>query len=356
MNILILSTGKPSKYLTDALTERNHTYECYAPDELYLLVSDSVNGYDKLFAENTQKEPKKLHLRNFDAVMTRLGGGGEYGLTVLSHIVENLGIYSAQTASGIKTASNKMWTSQAVSKAGLRSPVTIFAKNPVNIPFLIKAVGGLPCVVKTPYGSQGTGVVKMENEQQTKATLELLHGKGIDTLLQKYIEGGGKDYRVIVIGDKVICTMERSSKDGFKANLSQGGDGKSVELSQEYKDFAVKASKAIGLDFSGVDIMISDKGGKAYLIEINSNPGTGSIDICKHNWFVDWVKFLESKVASKSNTNQNNNQGVKSFAQWLNDGANDARQGKPCIIPTDYNKEIRLAYSNGWDMENKLKL
>ena len=355
MNILILSTGKPSKHLTDALTQRNHTYECYAPDELYLLVSDSVNGYDKLFAENGQKEPKRLNSRTFDAVMTRLGGGGEYGLTVLNHIVENLGIYSAQTANGIKTASNKMWTSQAVSKAGLRSPVTIFAKNPVNISFLIKAVGGLPCVVKTPYGSQGTGVVKMENEQQTKATLELLHGKGIDTLLQKYIEGGGKDYRVIVVGDKVICTMERTSKDGFKSNLKQGGEGRNVELSQEHKDFAVKASKAIGLEFSGVDLMISNTDKKAYLIEINSNPGTGSIDICKHNWFIDWIKLIESKVTHTSNTSQNN-QGIKSFAQWLNDGANDARQGKPCIIPIDCSKEIKLAYSQGWDMENKNKL
>ena len=351
MNILILSTGKPSKHLTDALTERKHTYECYSPDELYLLVSDSVNGYDKLFAENGQKEPKRLNSRTFDAVMTRLGGGGEYGLTVLSHITENLGIYSAQTANGIKTASNKMWTSQAVSNAGLRSPVTIFAKNPVNISFLIKAVGGLPCVVKTPYGSQGTGVVKMENEQQTKATLELLHGKDIDTLLQKYIEGGGKDYRVIVVGDKVICTMERSSKDGFKANLSQGGDGKSVELSQEHKDFAVKASKAIGLEFSGVDIMISNTDKKAYLIEINSNPGTGSIDICKHNWFIDWIKLIESKVTPTSNTSQNN-QGIKSHAQWLNDGYNDAKQGKPCVIPIDCSKEIKLAYSQGWDMVN----
>ena len=320
MNILILSTGKPSKHLTDALTERKHTYECYAPDELYLLVSDSVNGYDKLYAENGQKEPKKLHLRGFDAVMTRLGGGGEYGLTVLNHITENLGIYSAQTADGIKTASNKMWTSQVVSKAGLRSPVTIFAKNPVNISFLIKAVGGLPCVVKTPYGSQGSAVVKMENEQQTKATLELLHGKGIDTLLQKYIEGGGKDYRVIVVGDKVICTMERSSKDGFKANLSQGGEGKSVELSQEHKDFAVKASKAIGLDFSGVDIMISNTDNKAYLIEINSNPGVGSVNICKHNWFSDWLKLIESKVTPTQRPNSEKSNEMTNDSMILNSG------------------------------------
>ena len=346
LHILILSTGKPSKHLIDAIESRWHTWECYAPDELYLLVSDSVNGYDKLYAENGQKEPKKLHLRGFDAVMTRLGSSNEYGLTVLSHITENLDIYSAQTANGIQTASNKMWTSQAVSKAGLRNPVTVFAKNPTNIPFLIRSVGGLPCVVKSVRGSQGTGVVKMENEQQTKATLELLHGKGIDTLLQKYIEGGGKDYRVIVVGDKVICTMERSSKDGFKANLSQGGQGRSVELIQEHKDFAVRASKAIGLDFSGVDIMV-DKRGKAYLIEINSNPGTGSIDICKHNWFVDWIKLIEQNVNQKQNLSRNQGS-IKSNALWLNDGYKDADNGVGLNIPKGYSKDVIQSYVDGF--------
>ena len=305
LHILILATGTVSKHLTDAIKNGGHTFEVYAPDELYLLVSDSILGYDRLYAEQGEEQPKRLHLKNFNAVMTRLGNGGEYGLTVLRHLTENIGLYSAQSAEGIKIASNKMWTSQTVSKAGLRSPITVFAKNPQNISFLIDKVGGLPCVVKTPYGSQGTGVIKMENYQQTKATLELLHSRGIDTLLQAYVEGGGKDYRVIVVGEKVVCTMERSSDDGFKANLSQNGKGKKVTLSQEHQDFCVKASKAIGLDFSGVDIMISNKDKKAYLIEINSNPGTKSIEICNHNWFVDWVKFLEKMAGDKNSATQN---------------------------------------------------
>lgn len=301
MNILILSTGKPCKYLTDAIESRGHSYETYTPDELYILISDSVTGNDRIYQENGQEKPKRLHLKDFHAVMTRLGGGGEYGLLVLQHLSENLGIYSAQSPNGIRIASNKMTTSMKVSTAGVRSPITVFAKNPENISFLIEKVGGLPCVVKTPYGSQGKGVIKMENYQQTKATLELLHSRGIGTLLQQYIEGGGKDYRVIIVGNKAVCAMERSSNDGFKANLSQSGTGKKVILSQEHQDFCVMASKSVGLDFSGVDIMISNKDGKAYLIEINSNPGTKSIEICNHNWFIDWVKFLEENAGGKSN-------------------------------------------------------
>jgi ribosomal protein S6--L-glutamate ligase len=215
-------------------------------------------------------------------------------------------------------------------------------------------VGGLPCVVKTPYGSQGTGVIKMENYQQTKATLELLHSRGIDTLLQQYIEGGGKDYRVIVVNDKVVCVMERSSADGFKANLSQSGSGKSVTLSEEHKAFCVRASKAISLDFSGVDIMISNKDGKAYLIEINSNPGVKSIDICKHNWFEDWVKFLETKNHKRLASNAPD-LSTKSSTMWYNVGYNEGINGHACNIPTiESNSDIdKSNYVLGWELGRK---
>jgi ribosomal protein S6--L-glutamate ligase len=296
LHFLVLSTGRLSRRLIKAIESRGHTYECYSPKEFYLLVSDSKNGKDRIFVENGEDTPKELFTSKFNAVITRLGGGGEYGFTVLQHLTDNCNLYSPQRAGSIRIASNKMWTTQKVSAAGLLSPTTVFAQNPKNIKFLIEKVGELPCVAKTPYGSQGTGVIKMIEPAQTIDTLELLQNKDIDILLQTYIPAGGKDYRAIVVGDKVVCTMLREAKDGFKANLSQGGSGKKVELSKEHQDFCVKASKAIGLEFSGVDLMISNEDNKAYLVEINSNPGTRSIDICGINWFVNLVEFIESKV------------------------------------------------------------
>ena len=313
LKIFILSTGTPSRRLIKAIESRGHTYERYNPKELYLLVSDSINGKDRLFAENGEDEPKELFPKDFDAVMTRLGGGGEYGLTVLQHLTDNIGLYSAQRAGSIRIASNKMWTTQKASAAGLNSPVTVFAKNPKNIPFLISQVGDLPCVLKTPYGSQGTGVIKMVDYQQTTATIELCNSKEIDTLLQMYIPAGGTDYRAIVVGDKVVCTMLRIAKDGFKANISQGGEGKNVVLSEAHQKFCVDASKAIGLKFSGIDIMISNQDSKAYLVEINSNPGTKSIDICSHNWFIDWVELIEKEVTAKTKETATANMSVGSL-------------------------------------------
>jgi ribosomal protein S6--L-glutamate ligase len=297
LRILIICTGKPSKRLIQAIENRGHTYEYFEPSELYLVISDEIRKDDRVYFQISKKnKPIILDLKNFNAIITRIGNGGEYAYTVLEHLTKNLGIYSVQNANANRIASHKGWTSQLVSVAGLRSPKTLLFKEPQDIDFMIEQVGPFPIVLKTPRGSQGSGVALMENKQQLTSTLELLHSKNVETLLQQYIEGGGTDYRVIVLNGKVLCTMKRTSADGFKANLSKKGKGELVKLSKEHEEFCIKASKAIDLNFAGVDVMISDKDDKIYLIEINSNPGTKSIEICEHNWFIDWVELLEEKV------------------------------------------------------------
>ncbi len=300
LHILVLCTGKPSKRLIQAIESRGHTYEYFEPSELYLVISDEINKNDRVYFQESKKfKPKLLDLKVYNAIVTRIGNGGEYAYTVLEHLTKNLGIYSVQNANANRIASHKGWTSQLVSVAGLRSPKTILFKEPKDIDFMVEQVGPFPIVLKTPRGSQGSGVALMENKQQLTSTLELLHSKNVETLLQQYIEGGGTDYRVIVLNGKVLCTMKRTSADGFKANLSKKGKGELVKLSKEHEEFCIKASKAIDLDFAGVDVMISDKDGKIYLIEINSNPGCKSIEICEHNWFLDWIELLEEKVLGK---------------------------------------------------------
>ncbi len=296
LNILILCTGVPSKHLTKAILERGHSYTYAEPDELYLIISDSVKGNDRVYLKDGDKKPKRLKLDDFNAIITRLGACGEYGYTVLEHLTKNMGIYSVQDANAIRIASHKGHTTQLVSIAGIRTPKTVLYKSPNDIDFMLEQVNGLPCVLKTPRGSQGNGVHLIETKEQAKTMLELSHSQSISTLLQQFVEGGGTDYRVIVLNGKVLCTMKRTSADGFKANLSKKGKGEIVKLSKEHEEFCIKASKAIGLEFSGVDVMIGNEDKKIYLIEINSNCGTKSIDITNHNWFVDWVELLEEKV------------------------------------------------------------
>jgi ribosomal protein S6--L-glutamate ligase len=305
LNFFVLATGSASKHLVKAIEDRGHSYDTHDPNNLYLFVSDSINGYDRIYNGSPKLEaPARILAKNYDAVISRLGGGLEHGASILRHLTENLSIYCAQTPDGLETASNKLKTTQKLSSKGLKVPVTTYAKNPIHIEFLIKKIGGLPAVGKMIRGSQGNGVFILETPQAANTSLQSFYNLNASMKLQKFIESGATDIRAIVVGDKVAVAMERSGKKDFRANISQGGSGKKIELSAEDVEICVRAAKAVDLEFAGVDI-IKDKDGKTYIIEINGNPGTKIIDITGHNYFLDLVKHVEEKVGKREKQQDN---------------------------------------------------
>ncbi len=300
LNFFVLATGQTSKHLVKAIEDRGHTYDKHNPDDLYLFVSDSINGYDRIY-NGSQKldQPSRIMSKNYQAIISRLGGGLEHGASILRHLTENLNIYCAQSADGLETASNKLKTTQKLSVKGLKVPVTTYAKNPIHIDFLIKKIGGLPAIGKMIRGSQGNGVFIMETPQAANTALQSFYNLNVSMKLQKFIESDATDIRAIVVGDKVAVAMERKGKKDFRANISQGGSGKQVTLSQDDIDICVQAAKCLGLEFAGVDL-IKDKNGTSYIVEVNGNPGTKIIDITGHNFFNDLIIHIENKVEKRN--------------------------------------------------------
>jgi ribosomal protein S6--L-glutamate ligase len=145
--------------------------------------------------------------------------------------------------------------------------------------------------------------------------------------------------------------MERHGKKDFRANVSLGGSGKLVTLSEQDQAICVKASQLLGLDFSGVDIM-KDKKGNTYVIEVNGNPGTKIIGITEHNYFVDLIQMIEKKVNS-GKVNQNRSIEDKDTSGGLINGVikkvtnliKPVSQDEEYLSSTDI--EARAAYNRG---------
>lgn len=310
LKILVLATGQQTK-LTDAIEAAGHSYELHNPDDLYLFVSESENGYDRLYnGHSSLLKPERLRANSYDAVISRIGHNLTHGASILRHVNENLGIYSTQDADGLETASNKLKTTQKLSSNGLKVPKTIYAKNPIHCDFLLEKVDGLPAIAKLLQGSQGVGVNILETPRATNTMLQSFAKSRLDVKIQKFIEAGGKDIRAIVIGDTISVAMQRTANKGeFRANLSMNGSGEKIELSAEDKEICIKAAKAVGLEFAGVDIM-KDADGKTYVIEVNGNPGSKIIEVTGHNYFTDLVAFVEKKAKKKS-SNETTNTGTK---------------------------------------------
>ncbi len=87
----------------------------------------------------------------------------------------------------------------------------------------------------------------------------------------------GRDLRVSIVGDEVIGVMLRTNPNDFRANITLGGQAVMYDAPTEVKELALKAHKALGLDFSGVDILFG-KNEEPILCEVNSNPNFFSFE------------------------------------------------------------------------------
>ncbi|MGN0804207.1 MAG: RimK family alpha-L-glutamate ligase [Candidatus Coproplasma sp.] len=128
---------------------------------------------------------------------------------------------------------------------------------------------GYPVVVKLCYGSRGAGVFLAKDRRELiKYCNEF---KCRPHLYQKFIkESFGRDLRVIVVGGKVLGGMLRQSNGDFRSNVALGGNTKPYNIDSQTAELCVKTADILGLDYCGIDLLLSENGQK-YVCEVNSN-------------------------------------------------------------------------------------
>ena len=133
-----------------------------------------------------------------------------------------------------------------------------------------------PLVAKDNFGSLGKNVFLIKNHEEL-LDFEKNHYQN-PRLYQEFISSSyGFDYRVIVIGGRMVAAMKRVNKEDWRSNIAQHGKGEKVVLSKEYQETAEKAAAILGLDYCGIDLL-SGKKGEPILCEVNSNAFLGGIE------------------------------------------------------------------------------
>lgn len=128
---------------------------------------------------------------------------------------------------------------------------------------------GSEVILKEVFGSFGMQVYKFNNKEDLIHKMKELDGR--DFILQEPIKSSfGRDIRVTIIGNQVIGGMKREFATDFRANITLGGRGELVELTEEQEKLALKAHRSLGLDFSGVDLLF-DEDDRPIVCEVNSN-------------------------------------------------------------------------------------
>ena len=235
-----------------------------------------------------KKRGVSLYMKTNAELMHEVGGGfdepsPDFAIfwdkdVYLCRSLERLGIRTFNSATAIENCDNKIRTAELLVGAGIRSPRTIVApKTFENVghnstDFLGRAVKilGLPMVIKEAYGSFGQQVYLAKTYGEVLSIVERIGHK--DFLMQQFIASSkGRDIRINVVGDKVVAAMLRENLNDFRSNVSGGGTPRKTTITKAQEQAAIAASRAMGLDFAGVDVLFGEQG-EPIICEVNSNP------------------------------------------------------------------------------------
>lgn len=194
----------------------------------------------------------------------------------VSCLLEGAGMRLFNPHKAIELCDDKISTFLALANLNIPMPKTfagLLCYSPdkkvgtISIDVLEKELG-YPLIVKECYGSLGKNVYKADNRAQLEQIANALLYK--PHLFQEFIKhSAGRDIRVIVVGGKVLCAMERCSTTDFRSNIELGGLGKPFNVDEKLKALCEKVATTLKLDYCGIDILYGKTG---YLLcEVNSN-------------------------------------------------------------------------------------
>lgn len=233
---------------------------------------------------NISENNPKVHYRGgetlegFNAIIPRIEPSITFFGTAVLRQFELGGVYPLNNSLAVMRARDKLRSLQILAKHGIPLPVTGIAHSPQDTEDVIQSVGGAPLIIKLVEGTEGVGVVLADTKSAATSVVNAFKQLHANILVQEYIkESSGTDIRCFVIGNKVVASMERTAQEGeFRANYHLGAEVHDIKITPKERSLAIKATKAVGLDVAGVDLLRSNRG--PLVLEINASPGLEGIE------------------------------------------------------------------------------
>ncbi|QEN05444.1 RimK family alpha-L-glutamate ligase [Thiospirochaeta perfilievii] len=284
---------KPEMYeinkLVQAAKEENIEIRVLEPEQIDLVVTREDR-------KSILVDGKPTALPDF--VLPRMGAGTTYfALAVIRHL-ERLGVRCFNTSTHIDMVKDKLFTQQILAENNIPVPKTMLVKFPVDSDLVEKTIG-FPVVIKTLSGSQGKGVFLSEKRKNFEDLMQLIEvtNSKVNVIIQEFMQDSyGRDLRVFTLGGRAIACMERTSaNEDFKANYSAGGSVKSHPITPEIEWLATEASRLLGLDIAGVDLLFD--GDHFRICEVNSSPGFEGLEqTCNVNVAKEIYHFIKIRL------------------------------------------------------------
>lgn len=267
MKILVLYGSKPSKNSTELIEAAERMgHEVYAGTTSDISSHIGNDGSRFWLGRDEVTDVDLCLLRSFGPGSTEQS---TRRISMLEHM-EVAGIRVINSTYPFRRSRDKYATQYILHQAGIPIPTTYTTE---SLARAYQATGEMKEVIYKPIlSSMGRGSMKFTDADLAYNAYRLLDRLHHPLILQKYVKNPGRDIRVFIVGDQVVGAVYKYIPEGeWKSNVAQGGKMVEEEMSPEIIDMAFKATRAMELDYAGVDLLESPDG--PIVLEVNASPG-----------------------------------------------------------------------------------
>ncbi len=294
--IIVGKDGRPSQ---------KHVFsECPEGSQLGLIIrrKSGSKHWFREYKKNGSFIKKKPNQIQFPPILIRWGTRQE--LPTDGKIVYN-------SCTGLEKATDKKRSREIFMEKGVPCPKLVTPSNHNSYPVIARPL----------VHSKGKNFHVLKNKTEfTKAYKD--HQS--DWYFSEFIDKDS-EFRVHVAHGKVLEVMQKpkpSNPNLIAWNRALNGDPFVRVGRQQYSAkvcaAAIKAVKALGLDFGGVDVIVKD--GNPFVVEVNTSPTLNSSPlVCKrYARYFSWLAFTSNPTVKKPHWNTSNFKKGPSFA-WKNE-------------------------------------
>jgi [lysine-biosynthesis-protein LysW]--L-2-aminoadipate ligase len=264
--MLVSRVRVEEKMLLEAFTRRGVDVEMVDVRELVLDTAIAAPRWDVVLDRSLQQSHALAALR----------------------VLSDRGVATVNTHRVVANCSDKVVTTSLLAAAGIAVPRTLVAFSVDGALRAIESVG-YPAVLKPPVGSWGRLLARVNDRDAAEALLD--HKATLGSVahsvfyIQEHVDKPGRDIRAFVVGDAVICAVDRHSSH-WVTNTARGATTANRPVTPAIRDVCLAAARAVGGGILAVDLL--EDGDRLLVSEVNhtmefrNSVDVTAVDIAAH--------------------------------------------------------------------------
>jgi len=260
------------------------------------ILYDTIRWEEKALLEAGKKNNINIQMVNCKKLALNLEKKPEdYGVVIQRCVsyYRNLHSTAALEGLGVKVinclntgifAGNKLFTHMLLKKFGVPTPdATVAFSKEAALQAL--ETQGFPKVIKPTVGSWGRLISKLNDKESAEGIIESrekMYPIYQVHYLEEFVKRPPRDIRAIMVGDKIVAAIYRTSGNGnWKTNMSLGGIAEPCKVTPEMEEMCIKAKNAVQGDIVGVDLMESNEKGLVVHEVNNTTEYKNTVRVCE---------------------------------------------------------------------------